>query len=101
MLMAITETKGKYRIGTISQNSIPSYSGLYTIEVYQAGGQNYQWDSTAVQWNAMAVDWQDAGSGKIGESLRTIRASVSGSNNPAFTEYSSPNELGKYTTYNG
>ena len=97
----ITETKGKYRIGTIASVYVPSYSGLYTIEVYEAGGVSYPWDSTAVQWNAMAVRWNEAGSGKIGAPIRNIRASVSGSNNPSFTEYSSPNELGKYSTYNG
>lgn len=101
MPMAVAETKGKYRIGTLAQAYIPSYSGLYTIDIFRGSGVSYPWDSTAVQWNAMAVRWDEAGSGKVGEPLRTIRASVSGSNNPSFTEYSSPNELGKYSTYNG
>ena len=101
MFMPIDSTKGQYRIGNIASLYIPSNSGLYSIDVYQATTEVYIWKEVAVQWDALAVEWQNAGTGKQGSILRTIRASVSGSNNPSFTTYTSTNELGKYTTFNG
>jgi len=101
MFMDVDSTKGQYRVGTIASSYVPDYSGLYTIDIFEATQDTYIWDEVAIQWDALAVDWMDAGSGKIGDSLRTIRGIVSGSNNPDSTTYLSPNELGKYTTYNG
>ena len=60
------------------------------------------WDQVAVAWDAYDEVWSTAGYLQpTGSLLRTIRAWVSGSNDVAFTEYESPNELGTYTTYNG
>lgn len=101
MFMNVDSTKGQYRIGTLTQNYIPSFSGLYTIDIYKGTTADYRWGFVAEEFGAVAVEWGQAGTGKIGEVLRTIRAIVSGSNNPEYTDYTSPNELGTYTTYNG
>ena len=98
----VSQTKGQYRIGTISGSSVPSPSGQYNIDIYKGSEIPAVWNQVAVAWNAFDEVWSTAGTfGPTGSLLRTIRATVSGSNDVSFTEYVSPNELGTYTTYNG
>ena len=98
----VSQTKGQYRIGTISGSSVPSPSGQYNIDIYEGVFTDAVWNQVAVAWNAYDEVWSTAGYiAPTGSLLRTIRAWVSGSNDSTFTEYESPNELGTYTTYNG
>lgn len=99
----VDSTKGQYRIGTLSGSDVPSPSGQYNIEVYSS----YTiipavWNQVATAWNAYNEVWSLAGEpGASGSLLRTMRAWVSGSNEPSYTDYISANEYGTYTTYNG
>lgn len=98
----IEQTKGKYRIGTISGSEMPAYSGLYTIDIYSGSFAPALWGTTPNKWETITNTWSDFGTfQKASGLLRTIRANVSGSNDVAFTTYESPNETGAYTTYNG
>jgi len=98
----VSQTKGQYRIGTISGSSVPSPSGQYNIDIYKGDEIPAVWNQVAVAWDAYDEVWATAGAfGATGSLLRTIRAWVSGSNDSTFTQYESPNELGTYTTYNG
>ena len=102
MGMDIQQTKGKYRIGTISGSIMPDFSGQYTIDIYKGDVLPAVWGTTTEAWNSFIEPWGDAGKfQKTGDNLRTIRAYVSGSNDVVFNNYVSPNENGKYTTYNG
>lgn len=98
----VEQTKGKYRIGTISGSEMPDYSGLYTIDIYSGSFEPALWGTTANKWETITDVWSDFGTfQRVGGLLRSIRAIVSGSNDVAFTTYESPNEMGAYTTYNG
>ena len=98
----VSQTKGQYRIGTISGSSVPSPSGQYNIDIYKGTEVSAVWSQVATAWSAYNEVWSTAGNNvPTGSLLRTIRATVSGSNDVSFTEYVSPNELGTYTTYNG
>lgn len=98
----VEQTKGKYRIGTISGSEMPDYSGLYTIDIYSGSFEPAIWGTTPNKWETITQTWSDFGTfQRVGGLLRSIRAIVSGSNDVAFTTYESPNEMGAYTTYNG
>ena len=98
----VDNTKGQYRIGTVTGSAVPSPSGQYNIDIYEGDQVDAVWNQVAVAWDAYDEVWSTAGYIQpTGSLLRTIRAWVSGSNDVAFTEYESPNELGTYTTYNG
>lgn len=97
----IQQTKGQYRIGIVSGSSVPANSGLYTIDIYSGSFSPAIWGTTTETYSSISSVWSDFGTTQRSALLRTIRASVSGSNDVAFTTYESPNELGAYTTYNG
>ena len=97
----VTETKGKYRIVSISGSTIPAYSGQYDIEIYEATTAfPITWAAANFAWNNNPYTFNNAGtSGKTGDILRTIRAWVSGSNDVPTTSYVTTNEYGTYITY--
>ena len=98
----VSQTKGQYRIGTIYGSSVPSPSGQYNIDIYEGVFTDAIWNQVATAWSAYDEIWSTAGYiAPTGSLLRTIRAWVSGSNDPETITYESPNELGTYTTYNG
>ena len=97
----VTETKGKYRIVSISGSTIPAYSGQYDIEIYKATNTApITWAAANFAWNNNPYTFNNAGTaGKTGDILRTIRAWVSGSNDVPTTSYVTTNEYGTYITY--
>ena len=98
----IQQTKGKYRIGTISGSVMPNNSGQYTIDIFSGSFEPTQWGRATNIWSTTSNVWSNIGGFfREGDKLRTIRAYVSGSNDVVFNNYTSPNEDGKYTTYNG
>lgn len=98
----VQQTKGKYRIGTISGSVMPDYSGQYTIDIFSGSFEPAKWGTTPNVWSTITDVWSNFGTfQRSGGKLRTIRAYVSGSNDVVFNNYTSPNEDGKYTTYNG
>jgi len=102
MDFVVDNTKGRYRVGTLSGSAVPSASGQYNINIYQGADIPAVWNQVTASWATYDEIWSTAGDfGVTGSLLRTIRAFVSGSNDASFTEYTSPNELGAYTTYNG
>lgn len=99
---SIDEIKGNYYIGNVSGSDVPSPSGQYNIDIYEGSNLgNLVWGTTTTTWLATTTTWGASGFSPVGSILRSIRAWVSGSNDVAFTDYVSPNELGTYTTYNG
>lgn len=98
----VDSTKGKYRIVSISGSSLPTPSGQYDINIYEASsgipftwaGANFAWNSNPYAWNNVAT------AGATGNLLRSVRAYISGSNETPITEYITTNELGAYITYN-
>jgi len=97
----VTETKGKYRIVSISGSSIPAYSGQYNIDIYQGTtAAPVTWAAANFAWNNNSYTWNNVSEAAVtGSILRTIRAWVSGSNDVSFTEYTTTNEYRTYTTY--
>lgn len=98
----IPSTKGKYRIVNISGSALPTPSGQYDIDVYEATEfAPITWAAANFAFNNNPYTWDDAGDkNKTGNVLRTIRAWISGSNELPTTEYISSNEEGTYITYN-
>ena len=59
------------------------------------------WANASFAYNNNPYTWNSVGGKEIvGDVLRTIRAWISGSNDVSFTEYTTDNEYGTYTTYN-
>lgn len=98
----VPTTKGKYRIVNISGSDLPTPSGQYDIDVYRAEeGVPITWAAANFAFNNNPYTWANAADrNKAGDVLRTIRAWISGSNDVSFTEYTTNNEYGTYTTYN-
>lgn len=99
--MSIDRIKGKYYIGNVSGSQMPSPSGQYSIDVYEYNAVPAVWGQVAQPWGTYNEIWSLAGDEQpVGESLRSIRAWVEGDNEPSTESYTSPDENGKYTTYN-
>ncbi len=98
----VPTTKGKYRIVNISGSELPTPSGQYDIDVYEAAEfAPITWAAANFAFGNNPYTWDDAGTkNKTGNVLRTIRAWISGSNDVSFTNYVTDNEFGTYTTYN-
>lgn len=85
----------------LTNSTIPSSSGFYTIQFTEGLAQRRTWSATTTKWNAASFTWSDT-TPIAGETiLDTDRAWVSGSDFPAFTQYESPSENGQYNTYHG
>jgi hypothetical protein len=98
----VPSTKGKYRIVNISGSELPTPSGQYDIDVYEAEEFGaVTWQNANIIWGNNPYTWDAVGDKQIvGDVLRTIRAWISGSNDVSFTNYITDNEFGTYTTYN-
>jgi len=83
-------------------NEVPSGSGQYDVEIYTATtASEATWATTEEVWATSEEVWQNFGGG--GDPVTLLysdRAYISGSNETTITQYLSPNENGKYTTYN-
>jgi hypothetical protein len=89
-----------YVIATFSGSVLPSASGQYNFDVFEAiptieyiwNTANINWDDADSTWNAIPFK---------GELLSQERAIISGSDVVPITEYVSPNENARYTVYLG
>ncbi len=84
---------------------VPTPSGQYDIALYTATDIRVSaiWGTLEKTWAAESDVWSDVGEDEISllDLLYSDRAYISGSNESSITAYSSPNENGTYTTYNG
>lgn len=105
----------------VTTNQVPSYTGLYTVELKEFLAQQLKWIEANTIWSQTNRKWSQKDS-IVGERLLDIdRAFVSGSDVPVFkqyttssgeyiyesgsvdpapTQYVSPDEQGAYITYN-
>jgi len=96
----------QYRHWLVITNSgslAPIPSGQYDIEIYRKSGiGDGRWAFTDQVWGTTDQKWDTFGeSVAVGLALYKDRAYISGSNETSIKQYLSPNENGKYTTYNG
>jgi len=109
-------------IFSINRATLPEYSGLYTVVVKEGLTRRYKWGETNVLWTDADWTWSSQNVFSDPRTLDNDRAYVSGSDIPAFlqyttssteyiyqsgsgddpiTQYTSSNEYGAYTTYHG
>jgi hypothetical protein len=101
-----TSSPNAFRNWLIIRNNglqVPSPSGQYDIEIFRTDiASSPFWDTTTDVWSTSDQKWATFGDGGIiGDPIYTDRAYISGSNETTITQYLSPNETGKYITYNG
>ena len=105
----------------VSSSEVPSYTGLYSLTLLEYIRQKSKWSEQNTIWSATHLKWSDV-TFKTGlRNLDTDRAFVSGSDVPVFIQYTtssaeyiyqsgsvipttkqytSPDEIGAYITYN-
>ena len=84
-----------------TSNDLPDYTGQYTFELFTEGTNlPLIWGTTTSTYSTTTRKWGDATS-DVGVKIDTDRAFVYGSDQPTFTEYTTTNEVGRYTTYHG
>lgn len=81
-------------------NEVPDASGLYTFSLYEYLAQQIKWIEAHTIWAQTHVQWGESGRSGV-RKIEENRAFVAGTDTPTFTQYVSPDETGKYTTYNG
>lgn len=86
---------------SLNKAELPSYTGNYTVNIRESLGSSLIWGEADITWGAIQAKWSDETFGGSPSVLDTDRAWVSGSDVPAFTQYSSPNETGAYSIYHG
>ena len=88
---------------SLNRAQLPSYTGNYTISITEQVSTPAIWGQIAAQWTAYNELWTSAlAPGQAGAiTLDTDRAWVSGSDVPTFTQYTSPDETGAYSIYQG
>ena len=89
-----------YIIADFSGSVLPSASGQYNFDIFEAvGGQTLVWNTTNIQWQLANVSWD--GAPTKGDLISQERAIISGSDVTPITEYVSPNENARYKVYLG
>ena len=89
-----------YIIATFSGSVLPSASGQYNFDIFEAiVGQVLTWNTTNLQWQLANVSWD--GASTKGDLISQERAIISGSDVTPITEYLSPNENASYQVYLG
>ena len=87
----------------VSASTLPTASGQYIVNTYaslDSDGANYTWGAATFTWTNDPDTWGASAAGKS-TFLSADRAYLSGSNEVEIIQYTSPNEYGAYTTYNG
>ena len=80
---------------------LPDYTGQYTFELFTEGTLDpLIWGTTTSTYSTTTRKWGQPYS-DVGEKIDTDRAFVYGGDQPTFTEYTTTNEVGRYTTYHG
>lgn len=91
---------------SLNKSELPSYTGNYTITIQEAPAtevKNFIWGQTDSSWSGIQARWSDqtyTGAGTYVD-IDEDRAWVSGSDVPSFTQYTSPDETGAYSIYQG
>ena len=81
---------------------VPSYTGQYDIELYTTEEAQATWMDASSTWTSTTDVWSNVPGGiNLVDLLYSDRAYIVGNNDSSITQYSSPNENGTYTTYNG
>ena len=104
---AITATSlpTAYRNWLVLENSgslVPTPSGQYDVAIWTGTVETATWGNVSSTWTATSDTWTLVeGVVALQDLLYSDRAYISGSNESSIEQYSSPNENGTYTTYNG
>lgn len=87
----------------VTGSLLPTSSGQYDVSIFERGeGAEGRWGFTLDVWETTDEKWSTFGDGgPVGVAIYEDRAYISGSNESSITQYVSPDETGKYTTYNG
>jgi hypothetical protein len=89
-----------YIIANFSGSLLPSASGQYNFEIFEAiAAASLVWNTTNTQWQLTDVSWD--GAPTKGDLISEERAIISGSDVTPITEYVSPNENARYKVYLG
>jgi len=86
---------------SLPNKEVPQYSGYYTVTIKEQITENPVWGTESDTWTAADYTWGSGTDVLASRTLDTDRAWVSGSDTPTFTEYSSTDQTGAYTTYHG
>lgn len=88
----------------LQRSTLPQYTGNYTIQIFEAAATTAAiWGQINILWSAYDSKWSDRNIGTPGTGtlLDTDRAWLVGSDVPTNTQYTSPDETGAYTIYQG
>jgi hypothetical protein len=98
-------TPNSYRrwlIFSIAGNLIDIPSGQYSVKLFTSEQIGKTWGTAAFNWIDVNQTWSGYNGVKVPDELiYSDRAYVEGNNVVNVTQYVSPNEQGKYITYNG
>lgn len=88
---------------SLNKAQLPAYTGNYTITIREQLDIPAIWNQISTAWTNYDNLWSSAvAPGQTGATtLDTDRAWVSGSDVPTFSQYTSPDETGAYSIYNG
>ena len=93
--------KKNWVVGTVSGSALPTPSGQYTLTIKElVAGVATTWEAADLRWDAVDQRWDNVIAAVEGRTLATERAYIEGGNEVSFTTYNSPNESGRYKTYN-
>jgi len=88
-------------IFSVTASDLPAPYGQYTVEVQEYLLTAFTWGSADVKWGEANFTWI-TGAGVSGVLvIDNDRAYVQGTDYPTSTTYTSPDENGAYTVYNG
>jgi hypothetical protein len=88
-------------IFSVTASDLPTVSGQYTVEIQEYIPVVFTWGNANVKWGEANFTW-GTGAGFSGLLvLDNDRAYNEGTDVPTATLYTSPDEIGRYTVYNG
>jgi len=87
-------------IFSVTSSDVPAEGGQYTAVLQEYLEQSPIWGETQLTFGEADFTWSDTGISGI-VTLDTDRAFVQGTDTPAQTQYTSPDETGRYSIYNG
>jgi len=88
---------------SLNKAQLPAYTGNYTITIREQLDVPAIWGQIATFWTDYDKIWSSAVApgGTTSNTLDTDRAWISGSDVPTFSQYTSPDETGAYSIYQG
>lgn len=85
----------------LNKAQLPPFTGNYTITVKETLSSSLIWGFTNITWGNIQAEYGDSNFGGNPIILDIDRAWVSGSDEPSFIQYTSPDETGAYSIYHG